>query len=231
MSSTIIIPAAPAAERTRSGAPAQWIGGAVAILGTAIAIAATAVLLVFGGDSTLSSDSHMLTTSQSALVSETKTIDGSAEFADVMGRPRIRVAAEADGDRGIFVGVARAKDVDAYLAGAGITEVTDLDFSPFRMERRDRPGGSTPPRPATQDFWVARSTGERSAAIDWKVRDGSYRVVIMNADGSADVAAHGTFAVTVPHLAAVLLGIIGAGLILLVGGVAAAVAGSRVRRS
>jgi hypothetical protein len=40
----------------------------------------------------------------------------------------------------------------------------------------------------------------RQATLDWKITDGSYRVVVMNADAAPSVALDGRFALTIPHL-------------------------------
>jgi hypothetical protein len=207
-------------------APAVWAGAIVALAGVVLAIAAGAVLVAFGEDSTLASDPHSLSTSTAALVTGTATIDDTAEVADVLGAPHVRLSAMSDGDEGVFVGIGPAADVERYLAGAPIAEVTDLELSPYRLERRMRRGSATPAPPGEQDFWVARDSGS-SAAVDWKVRDGRYRAVVMNADGSADVAAHGTFGVKVPHLSPIALVLLIGGLALAAGGVVAIIAGAR----
>ena len=65
-----------------------------------------------------------------------------------------------------------------------------------------RGGRLDAPPPAAQRFWVAKASSVRSAAqINWKVRDGQYRVVVMNANGHGGVAATTAIAVTVPHIA------------------------------
>ena len=56
----------------------------------------------------------------------------------------------------------------------------------------------------------------RAAAINWKIRDGRYRVVIMRADGRGGFAASSAIGVTLPHMAryavaALLLGLLIAG--------------------
>src|SRR4051812_23664691 len=43
----------------------------------------------------------------------------------------IRLTADARDDKPVFVGVARTRDVDAYLAGVAHSEVEDVDSGPF----------------------------------------------------------------------------------------------------
>ena len=87
-----------------------------------------------------------------------------------------------------------------------------------------------PAPPAQQDFWIDRASGKSAASVDWKVDDGSYRAVVMNADGSLDVAAHGTFGVEVPHVSPIALVLLIAGLVMTAGGIATAVRGARRAR-
>ena len=86
----------------------------------------------------------------------------------------------------VFAGIARTQDVDDYLRGTAHTIVRDVDTDPFRADYRDRPGDRRIAPPAGESIWVASSTG---GALDWKVRDGDWSVVVMNADGSPGVAA------------------------------------------
>jgi hypothetical protein len=231
MTSSITIPAPVAAPPRARSSAAVWVGGIVALVGVTLAIASGAVLVLFGEDSTLSSDPHSLSTMTAALVSGTAAIEDTADTADVVGNPRIKIAAEADGERGVFIGIGPAADVERYLAAAPIAEVTDLDLNPWRLERRTRRGTMAPTPPAREDFWVAQSSGENKAAIDWKVRDGSYRAVVMNADGSRDVATHGTFGVKIPHISPIALVLLIGGLGLTVGGIAGGVIGARRLRT
>ena len=136
----------------------------------------------------------------------------------MLGTTSIQVAADARGDHGVFVGVGRTADVDRYLAGAAVDEVTDFDVTPFRLTRETHAGSATPAPPASRSFWVARSSGDRSAAIDWKVRDGSYRVVVMNADGSDGVATASRVGVTIEHLSDLAWTLIGIGFVIAASG-------------
>jgi hypothetical protein len=67
--------------------------------------------------------------------------------------------------------------------------VADLDYSPFRVRYREHAGDSRPVPPAQEDFWAASAQGAGTQSMTWKVRDGSWSVVVMNADGSRGVDA------------------------------------------
>jgi hypothetical protein len=54
--------------------------------------------------------------------------------------------------------------------------------------------------------------------MSWKIRNGDYRVVVMNADGSPGVDVGGRVALAIPHLFAIGIGLLVAGLSVLVAG-------------
>jgi hypothetical protein len=200
-------------KRSGGRTAAIVIGSIVALVGVVIAIAGGAIMALFGSDGVLQTGRESVSTPTAALVSETATISDTADFADAVGNTRIRVSARADGGKPVFVGVARSADVERYLSGVAVDEVTDFDVDPFTLDRDRRDGRADAPAPGDQDFWVARSQGSNVASVNWKVRDGDYRFVVMNADGSADVQTDSRVGVKVPWAGAVGLGILIAGLI------------------
>lgn len=215
---------------TRPSVAAIVAGALAALAGLGLAAAGALLLGVFGGDGTVASGSHSLSTSRAALVSSIGDISDVAEVADVVGDPRVRVSAAAPDPAGeLFVGIGPAAAVDGYLAGAPVDEVTDFEIDPFELTRRPRGGTTRPAPPASQDFWVAEATGRDTAALDWKVRDGEYRLVLMNADGSRPVAADGEVKLDLPHVASIAWALTGAGLLLLLGGAAGIVLATRAR--
>ena len=75
--------------------------------------------------------------------------------------------------------------------------VSDIDYAPFRA-RYDQVQGARPPGPpAEQRIWAAK--GEH--ALTWDVQSGDWSVVVMNADGSRDVAAAVSAGAKVPYIA------------------------------
>ena len=180
-------------------------GGILATAGAVLALGGGGVLAIAGSDGTLSSGKHDVSSSTSALVSSAADVNGLNEVTDVIGQPRVRISAETGhADKAVFVGVGPKDQVDRYLAGASIDRVTDFETVPWSLEKHRVEGTKTPVPPARQSFWVTKSTGS-TASIDWKVRDGDYRVVVMNADGSRGVATDSRFEVEIPHLATIAL--------------------------
>jgi hypothetical protein len=230
-------PPTTAPVRTPAGRTGAMIGGGVlATVGAVIALTGGAVLAIGGSDGTFTSDHENVSSTTHALVSEVASIDGSRELSDALGRPHVRV--NSDSGQPVFVGVARKADVDSYLAGVEIDRVTDIDDDAFgigsgdgfALDKTHMSGAAHPKPPATQSFWVAKSTGS-TANLDWKVRDGNYRLVIMNADGSRGVQTQSQFELEVPHLGTIAIVALILGLVVIGGGAALMVAGGRTRKS
>ena len=199
-------------------------GLVLTVTGGAFAIGGGAVLALTGGDGTVSSGSHHWDTRTAALVTEPGDIDDGASA--ILGHPDVRLAVRGADER-VFVGVGRAEDVDAYLAGARHETVTDFDVDPFHLTTSVQAGTAELTPPGEQDFWVTQSEGARTARATWDVHDGSYRIVVMNADGSPDVHVDGSVAVHIPLLlgAGAIAAVGGLGLVAL--GVGLTVAGAR----
>jgi hypothetical protein len=216
------------AERPRGRILAIWIGGVVAVVGAMIAIGGGGSFAAFGSDGVVSTSRSGLSTPTSALVSETARINDTAGAVDVLGDTSIRISARAAAGRPVFLGVGPARDVQRFLSGVAVDTITDFDVDPFRVQRHRVAGTQTPASPAAQSFWVARGSG-RTADVNWKVRDGDYRLVIMNADGARGVSTHAGIGVHVPYLPGLAIGLLIGGLVLAGAGVAVIVLAARRR--
>jgi hypothetical protein len=229
---TPILPAPSVAAPRKRGGNAQVVaivvGAVLTVAGLGFGAAGGGVLAVFGSDGTVSSGTHEISTPTAALVSEPADLGGTSDVADVLGNPRVRLSvASSTPGKGVFVGIGPAEQVDDYLTGAPVDEVTDFDVDPFKIQRDTRFGTKRLTAPGKQSFWVARDEGVAAATLRWKVRDGNYRVVVMNADGSRDVRTKGDVGVTVPRAPDFAWALLGGGFVLLIGGVAATVVGLR----
>ncbi len=162
---------------------------------------------------------------------------GSRLPARLIGDVRVR----ADGAAGVpvFVGIARSSAVNAYLGGvqrdlllhrSGRVDHDGMmgdDRGPgWSSHRSDdwgptlsQPGTSPSGPPTAQGFWAAQASGTSRQSLVWTPREGTWSLVVMNADGSRPVAASVDVGATVPWLPW-----LGAGLLLL--GVVVAVAGA-----
>jgi hypothetical protein len=141
----------------------------------------------------------------------------------ILGKVRVR-AEPTNSSEDIFVGIARSRDVDRYLGD--VPHATIRDF--FDNDVKDHPGDHPPDGgPQQQTFWVAAASGNGSQSVVWDVASGSWSIVVMNTDGSKGVAVRTDIAATVPALRWVAIGLLIAGVILLLGGVALIVGASK----
>jgi hypothetical protein len=194
--------------------------------GGLVATAGGALMGVFGSDNTLSSGIHQVTTPSTALVAPMDDIKGTKGIASAVDNPTLRVTVNNPG-KDVFVGVGPAADVDQYLAGAAYDKVTDLELDPFRLVTTRQNGSNRPGAPGDQSFWTVHANGAQ-ATVDWQITDGSYRLVVMNADTNPGVNVNGQFALKVPNLFAVGLGVLLAGIVGVVIGIALLVIGIRI---
>jgi hypothetical protein len=193
-------------------------GGRLAaiIAGGVLASIATLVLLAGAGfqwldnekdaDGYYNTSSERFSTNTYALASDNLDIDDGWP-----GHARLKV--RSDGGEPVFVGVARTRDVDAYLDRSAHTTVEDIETGPFDADY-DTVGGSVrPPAPGTQGFWAAHSQGTGTQTLTWDVDEGDWSLVVMNADGSAGVHTDISAGVDLPFVDDAATGFIIGGLI------------------
>ena len=183
--------------------------------GGAITVGGLALAALSGTDGTLSTGPHHHATSATAVVSDEGDLGGTGFLPN--GDPTVKVSVK-NSDKPVFVGIGRADDVDRYLAGATVQTVSDFDLWPFQLDTATRKGDRQPGSPLDETFWVAQSDGTTSTAASWKAHDGSYRVVVMNADGSPGVDVEGSLALRVPVLGTLAVtGLVGGGTLVVIG--------------
>lgn len=199
------------------------------LAGASAAVAGGALMLIFGSDSTLSSNGVPLTTRTTALVASMDDIKDARGFAAAVGQPTLRLSVNGTG-RDVFIGVGPADAVDKYLAGASIDRVTDLEVDPFKLKTTPRDGSGTPAPPRAQTFWTADASGS-NASFNWKISDGSHRLVVMNADASPGVNATGSVGLHVPNLFAIGLGTLIGGVVIGLIGLTLFIIGVRTRQN
>lgn len=184
------------------------------VIGAALALGGTVLVAVFGSDGEISSATHPVVTPTAAVVTDIATFRDTSEVADAVGTPVVRIAADGGNSSGLFVGIGPAVEVDRYLAGVEIDQAVDFDIDPFVLNLSRRDGAeTTADLPAEQGFWVMSTTG--SAGLDWPVRDGDYRVVVMNADGTAGVDSQLSVGVGLGGIFALGLGLLIGGVVLI----------------
>jgi hypothetical protein len=219
----------------------QWTGRRVAVLSVGALLVVVSLALLGAGGTALWADRtqrnggyittgvHDFSSSGSAL-STVSTELGSAGFGwlyspSLLGRVRIRVTPASPASR-LFVGIGRSTDVDRYLAGVNHTVITE-----FWKEKVDTVAGTRArSAPATQKFWVASTSGSGARSLEWDSRNGSWTVVVMNADGRPGVDVAADLGARMPAVLWIAVGLLLAGAVFLAGGgllVAGAVRGAR----
>jgi hypothetical protein len=212
--------------RDRTGAAALMGAAVTGLIAFALFLAGGLLLWANGhykdADGYLTTGSQRFSTQEYAIT--TPRLDVDAGFLlkpDRYGTVRLEAMPKAD--KPLFVGVARTRDLDAYLRGVARSEVSDVNFSPFHARYTTHPGSGHPARPAAQDIWVAQG----SHTLTWDVRDGDWSVVVMNADGSRGVAAAVSAGAKVPYIATIGYVTLGFGLLFVVATAVLTAYGSR----
>jgi hypothetical protein len=148
--------------------------------------------------------------------------------ARLIGDVRARVAGV--GSTPVFVGIASSSAVSTYLGGVSRDVLLDMPGSRMMgngwvRDHMDswgpmatQPGTSPSGPPAAQGFWAEQSSGVGTQSITWRPREGTWALVVMNADGSPSVNATVDVGATVPWLPWLGGGLLALGLVLAVAG-------------
>jgi hypothetical protein len=210
----------PAPSRTSPGRVAAVVTGAIAGL-VAFGLVVAGAVLLYGNaqkdrDGYVSTKSHTFHTKTYAIATDDLDVNtGAPNWAtDGSALGKIRVKATSRAGTPVFVGVAPTKDVDAYLRGTGHATLSDVEYPDFHATYDTHAGGRPAP-PVAQRFWSASANGTGKQTLEWKVRDGNWSVVVMNADGSANVDARVSAGANAPWLAAAGWATLGGGTLLM----------------
>jgi hypothetical protein len=225
-------PEGPAAVPPRSDAaarPSRWSAGRITSLVIGALLVLFSLILLGAGGTALwadrtqrdagyvTTDVHEFSTSGSALATVSTEL-GSAGTGwlyspSLMDEVRIRVTPESPGPP-LFVGIGPSTDVDRYLAGVQHTVISA--FWGDKVETVD--GGTPASAPGTQNFWVASDTGPGVRTLEWEPADGSWTVVVMNADGQPGIDVGADLGARMPAVLWIAFGFLAAGAVFLAGG-------------
>jgi len=222
----------PAAAPSQPGAVTRaphWTWGRIAELVSGVLVALVALVFLGGGGTVFwaqftqreggyaTTDVHDFATAGSALATTPTDLgtSGTRWFyaPNLLGEVRIRVT-PANPDAVLFVGIGPSADVDRFLAGVNHTVISDFWTETLREES----GGASLSAPDSQNFWVASSTGAGERTLTWNPDDGSWTVVVMNADGSPGIDVRADLGARFPALPWIGLGLLVAGLVFALGG-------------
>lgn len=128
-----------------------------------------------------------------------------------IGTARLVVESTTGGE--VFLGIAPADDVEAYLTGVEHVTYDGADLDPFEPRYRLVEGEATPADPGDLDIWVADVAGPGRQTLTWDVAAGAYEIVLMNADASRGVAVEASAGLATGWLGPIGAGLVGVGLL------------------
>jgi hypothetical protein len=143
---------------------------------------------------------------------------------------KVRIRGESSGDKTLFIGIGPQAEVARYLGTVAHANVQDIDFDPFRATYLSVSGGAPRAPPTEQSFWAASASGVGTQTLTWKVREGDWSVVLMNADGSRGVAADVDLGAKLSFLLWVAIGLLIGGMLVSGGSAALIVLAARTPR-
>jgi len=145
---------------------------------------------------------------------------------------KVRVRGEsAAGGKLLFIGIGPEAAVARYVGSVAHANVDDIDFDPFRVQYRPIAGGPPQGPPTAQHFWAVSASGVGTQTLTWKVREGDWSVVLMNADGSRPVVADIDLGAKLSFLLWLAIGLLLGGVFVLVGSTGLVVLAARRRQA
>jgi hypothetical protein len=94
---------------------------------------------------------------------------------------KVRIRGESPGAKMLFIGIGPEAAVAKYLGSVAHANVHDIDFDPFRVTYLPIEGGAPQGSPTQQRFWAVSASGVGTQTVTWKVREGDWSIVLMNA--------------------------------------------------
>jgi hypothetical protein len=156
-------------------------------------------------------------------------VEGTSWFTDHLGT--LHIEATATNGKPLFIGIGPLADVRSWLGPASTDQVRDLHFAPFSVDYFRQPGTlAAVAAPGTQKFWTARSTGATTQTLNWKITNGSWAIVVANADGSPGVDVNARLGAKFSWLGPLSIALIIIGIVLLLIGLVVIVVALRGRR-
>lgn len=208
------------------------VGVVMALFGVACGASGIAAYRAVDSDGYVSAGGRMVTTA-AAFISDT------AEFEDIdeedepsrIGKVRIRIQAERADGGDVFVGIGPAELVEQIVASGSHELVRGFEWEPFDYVGVVRGTGDLAPlQEGERDRFAAWASGPGEQEVIWPTAEGSWRALIMNADGAAGVDVEASFGARFPYLRQFAIVAMVVGGLLLAGGVLLVVFQARRRR-
>jgi hypothetical protein len=202
---------------------AGWTIGRLSavVVGSVLALSALA-LIIDGGYllSAATSDGGWLklghgsyATDSYAVVTEPEDWSKQNYVLDNVEKVRVRVT-PSNATTPVFVGMAKANDVERYLHD--IQHVTVHGADNYHVTYTQHDGGAPTMPPAEAIPWTVQSTGTGTRTLEFKANEqaGDQVLVVMNADGSASVSGKAESSATQPSLPWIASGLLAGGVII-----------------
>ena len=218
-------PTVPPPAATAARTPERWgPGRVIALIAASLLALASFGLLAAGGTGIVldqtqrDSSGYLMTSTEPYSTSAYALVSGSYRGGtsgdwfvnrDLIGTVKLGVTST----RPVFIGIGPESAVNTYLSGVAYAHGSNLTTP--SGDFRTHPGGAPATPPAAQTFWSASSTGSGHQTLTWKPRAGNWRIVLMNANGSAGVSSDVSIGARMPHLLTIAIVAAGAGLMLL----------------
>ena len=217
-------PSSTPVNRWPAGRVIALVVGTVMVL-TSLGVATAGISLAVA-NATMRDDAGFLMSGEESLTTDTFAISTPSLELDAHGPSAVmpqsllgdaRVTVTTESGSPVFVGLASSSDVATYLDGVSHVTLTDVNGGvSYRAHLGDAPTAA----PADQGIWVAQAQGTGTQSITWPLENGEWTLVLMNADGTAAIAADVAVGAEVPALTWLVAGLLVAAAVgLVVGGV------------
>ena len=209
------------------------IGVVLALLSFALVVGGATLLWAYGtqrdADGFFTTRTYELSTEWHAITTE--DLEFGADPGDWW--PSNDVATlklEATGAQPVFVGVGPSSEVTDYLREVGRAQLDEIGPFTDNFDLQVTGGSAPASPPGDQPFWVASAEGDGTQTLTWDIEQGDWTVVLMNADGSAEVAADVVAGAKIGVILGIAIATLVAGILVGLAAAALLVAGLRGRK-
>jgi hypothetical protein len=126
----------------------------------------------------------------------------------------VQLSVQSTAGHDIFIGIGPKDDVDAFLSGVSYSVIRQMGDRWDDVRLVDRAGTAPAVAPADVGIWTASVQGSGEQTLTWDLSRGRWSAVIMNADGTPDVAVSVVARARLPILHPISIGLLIAGFVL-----------------
>lgn len=164
----------------RGGRGRLVLGIALMLVGLFATVAGVAIVVLVGPDGSVGLRPTRLLSSGVALTLP------QLDVPTLPAHQRIEIDVDAEpGDEPLFLGIGASSAVDAYLHGAPIDVIEQIDW-PGAARTEAVAGKATPSPPAGEPFWIVRDEGT-APSLRWRAEPGDWTLVVMREDARTSI--------------------------------------------